>query len=80
MTLFLVIYFSLFDDSCDFCCLEALGTLFDREFHFLTLFQGLEPFHRNGTVMNEYIITIFPTDEPETLGWVKPLDGSNMTF
>jgi hypothetical protein len=80
VTLFLVIYFSLFNDSRDFRCLEALGTLLYGELNFLALFQGLETLHCDGAVMNEDIITIFPADEPEPLGRVEPLDGSNMTF
>lgn len=64
----------------DVFCLRTFLSL--RHFHrdLLTLFQGLESFHLNCSVVYEYIRTAFMLDETKSLIIVEPLDGSFNSF
>jgi fructose-1,6-bisphosphatase/inositol monophosphatase family enzyme len=46
----------------------------------LTFFQGLEAFHLNRTVVDEYILATFLLDKAETFIVVEPLDGTRNSF
>lgn len=54
--------------------LRALGALLNFEFDFLTLFQGLVPFHfYRGVVCEDIVAAVRGCDESITLAGVKPL-------
>lgn len=61
-------------------CLWSFLALDDLEFDWVPFLQALVAVRGDGTVVNEDIRTTFATDEPITLGIVKPLDGTFQTF
>jgi hypothetical protein len=55
-------------------------SLDDLELHLIALLQAFVALGGNGTVMDEYIRSIFPAEEAISLGIVEPLDGAFQTF
>jgi len=63
-------------EADDVLCLQALGTLFDLEFHSLALIQAPVSFRLNGRVMHENILAALALNETETLAGIEPLHNS----
>ena len=60
-------------DATNVLSLEPLGTLSDLKLHSITLAQTLEALHLDRSVVHEDVLTVFLSDEPETLRIVEPL-------
>lgn len=57
--------------------LRALLALYDVKLYFIAFFKRLVPIQLNGGIVNEYIRSIFASDESVTLGVIEPL---NLSF
>ena len=67
-------------DRRDLIGLQALLALHDLEAHLLAFLQGLETRALDGAKMNEHVRAAVAGDEAEALGFVEPLDGTNLTI
>jgi len=64
----------------DPCCLQAFRSFFNREFHFLALFELAVTRHLDGGVVDKDVLAILTADEAVPLGGVEPLNSSYITF
>jgi hypothetical protein len=62
-----------------FLCLQALGSLHDREFHRLSLFQGAVALGLNRGVVDEDVAALTALNKTVTLGIVEPFDFSGLS-
>jgi hypothetical protein len=60
-------------EPCDAIGLGAFFALNDVEFDLVPFLEALIAVQLNGAIVHEYIGTIFPPDEPISLGVVEPL-------